>query len=77
SPLPAPSPSNELTGSLTERREPASCPASPVCTVHRSRRVRPPHLPGTHTMALQPSAVPQRVPLPSPLTSSLPNVPDP
>ncbi|CAI5457377.1 unnamed protein product [Closterium sp. Yama58-4] len=34
-------------------------------------------MPGTHTMALRPSFVPQRVPLPSPPASSLPHVPDP
>ncbi|CAI5478991.1 unnamed protein product [Closterium sp. Yama58-4] len=50
SPLPAPPPYTEQPVSLTERREPASRPASPVCT---------------------------RVPLPSPLASSLPDVPDP
>ncbi|CAI5475290.1 unnamed protein product [Closterium sp. Yama58-4] len=66
--------------SLTERREPASRPASPVCAVRTSCRVprpRPPPVPGTHTMTLRPSSVPQRVPLPSPPASSLPHVPDP
>ncbi|CAI5483282.1 unnamed protein product [Closterium sp. Yama58-4] len=80
SPLPAPSPYTEQTDSLTERREPASRPASPVRTVRRARRVprpRPPPVPGTHTMALRPSSAPQRVPLPSPPASSLPDVPDP
>ncbi|CAI5527679.1 unnamed protein product, partial [Closterium sp. Naga37s-1] len=38
---------------------------------------RPPPVPGTHQMALRPSSVPQRVPLPSPHASSLPDVPDP
>ncbi|CAI7915405.1 unnamed protein product, partial [Closterium sp. NIES-53] len=39
SPLPAPSPYTEQTGGLTERREPASCPALPVCAVRTGRRV--------------------------------------
>ncbi|CAI7853758.1 unnamed protein product [Closterium sp. NIES-54] len=80
SPLPAPSPYMEQTDSLTERREPASCPASPVRIVRSGRRVprqRPPLVPGTHTMALRPSSVPQHVTLPSPLASSLPDVPEP
>ncbi|CAI5466474.1 unnamed protein product [Closterium sp. Yama58-4] len=78
--LPAPPPYTEQTDSLTERREPASRLASPVRTSRTSRRVpreRPPPVPGTHTMALRPSSVPQRVPLPSPPESSLPHVPDP
>ncbi|CAI7776531.1 unnamed protein product [Closterium sp. NIES-53] len=40
-------------------------------------RPRPPSVPGTHIMTLRPSSVPQRVALPSPVTSSLPDVPDP
>ncbi|CAI7877111.1 unnamed protein product [Closterium sp. NIES-54] len=62
-----------------ERREPESHPASPVCAVHTGRRVprpRPPPAPGTHIMALRPSSVPLRVPLPSPPTSSLLDVPE-
>ncbi|CAI5479974.1 unnamed protein product [Closterium sp. Yama58-4] len=43
----------------------------------RLQSVRPPPVPGTHTMTLRPSSVPQRVPLPSPPESSLPHVPDP
>ncbi|CAI5476546.1 unnamed protein product [Closterium sp. Yama58-4] len=80
SPLPAPSPYTEQTGGPAERREPASRPVSPVRTVRTGRRVpreRPPAVPGTHLMALRPSSAPQRVPLPSPLASSLPYVPDP
>ncbi|CAI7741484.1 unnamed protein product, partial [Closterium sp. NIES-54] len=42
SPLPAPSPYTEQTGVLTERREPASRLASPVCTGLRVPRPRPP-----------------------------------
>ncbi|CAI7763551.1 unnamed protein product, partial [Closterium sp. NIES-53] len=61
-------------GSLAERSEPESRPASPVCTV---RRPRPPPVPVTHIMALRPSSVPLRVALLSPLTSSLPIIPDP
>ncbi|CAI7803775.1 unnamed protein product [Closterium sp. NIES-54] len=77
SPLPAPSPYAEQTDSLTERREPASRPASPVCTGRHVPRPRPPPIPNTHIMALRPSSVPLRVPLPSPPASSLPDVPDP
>ncbi|CAI7905254.1 unnamed protein product [Closterium sp. NIES-54] len=77
SPLPAPSPYTEQTGGLKERREPASRPVSPVCTARRAPRSRPPPVPGTHTMALHPSSIPLRVPLPSRLESSLPKVPDP
>ncbi|CAI5482221.1 unnamed protein product [Closterium sp. Yama58-4] len=80
SPLPSPPRYTEQPVSLTERREPESCPVSPVRTVRRARRVprpRPPPVPGTHTMALRPSSVPQRVPLPSHPASSLPEVPDP
>ncbi|CAI7879659.1 unnamed protein product [Closterium sp. NIES-54] len=79
SPLPAPSPYTEQTGGLTERREPMSRLASPVCAVRTGRRVsrpRPPPLPSTHAMALRPSSVPLRVPLSPPLESSLPAVPD-
>ncbi|CAI7777154.1 unnamed protein product [Closterium sp. NIES-53] len=36
SPLPAPSPYTEQSGGLTERREPASRPISPVCTARHS-----------------------------------------
>ncbi|CAI7902551.1 unnamed protein product, partial [Closterium sp. NIES-54] len=77
SPLPSPSPYTEQTGGLTERREPASRLASPICTGHCVPRPRPPPLPGTHAMTFRPSSVPLRVPLPSPPKSSLPEVPDP
>ncbi|CAI7857890.1 unnamed protein product [Closterium sp. NIES-53] len=77
SPLPVPSPYTEQSGGLTERREPASRPVSPVRTARRTPRLRPPHVPGTHTMELRPSSVPLRVPLPAPPESSLPEVPDP
>ncbi|CAI5482673.1 unnamed protein product [Closterium sp. Yama58-4] len=80
SPLPAPPRYVEQPVSLIERHEPASRPASPVRTVRRARRIphpRPPHVTGTHTMALRPSSVLQRVLLPSPPVSSLPNVSDP
>ncbi|CAI7790251.1 unnamed protein product [Closterium sp. NIES-53] len=76
SPLPAPSPYTEQSGSLTERREPASRPVSPVRTARRFPRSRPPPVPGTHAMALRPSSVPLRIPLPPPPESSLPAVPD-
>ncbi|CAI7805824.1 unnamed protein product [Closterium sp. NIES-54] len=58
SPLPAPSPYAGPTGGLAECREPASRPASPVCTTRTSRRAprpRPPAVPGTHQMTLRPS----------------------
>ncbi|CAI7825852.1 unnamed protein product [Closterium sp. NIES-53] len=77
SPLPAPSPYTGLSRGLKERREPASRPVSPVRTARCVPRSRLPPVPGTHTMALRPSSVPMRVPLPSPPESSLPEVPDP
>ncbi|CAI7853525.1 unnamed protein product, partial [Closterium sp. NIES-53] len=77
SPLPAPSPYPAQTGSLAERREPESRHASHVRNFIRARRSRPPTVPGTHTIALRPSTVPQRIALPSPPASSLPDVPDP
>ncbi|CAI7865199.1 unnamed protein product [Closterium sp. NIES-53] len=63
-----------LSGGLTERREPASCPVSPVRIARRVPRSRPPPVPGTHAMALRPSSVPLRIPLPPPPESSLPEV---
>ncbi|CAI7824940.1 unnamed protein product, partial [Closterium sp. NIES-53] len=78
--LPAPSPYTGPTVGLTERRAPASRPASParpVCTSRRTSRPRPPAVPGTHQMALRPSTAPLRVPLPSPPASSLPAFLDP
>ncbi|CAI7857174.1 unnamed protein product, partial [Closterium sp. NIES-54] len=75
--LPAPSPYTEQTGGLTEQREPASCPVSTVRTARRVPHSRPPPVPGTHAMALRPSSIPLRVPLPAPPESSLPEVPDP
>ncbi|CAI7783003.1 unnamed protein product, partial [Closterium sp. NIES-53] len=77
SPLPAPSPYTEQSGGLTERREPASRPVSPVRTARRVPCSCPPPVPGTHAMTLRPSAVPLRVPLLAPPESSLPEVPDP
>ncbi|CAI7796402.1 unnamed protein product, partial [Closterium sp. NIES-53] len=77
SPLLAPSPYTEQSGSLTERRVPASRPVLPVRTAHRVPRSRPPPVPGTHAMALRPSSVPLHVPLPAPPEPSLPEVPDP
>ncbi|CAI7752339.1 unnamed protein product [Closterium sp. NIES-53] len=75
--MPAPSPYTEQSGGLTERREPASCPVSPIRTALRAPHSRPPPVPGMHTMALRPSSVPLHVPLPAPLESSLAEVPDP
>ncbi|CAI7900414.1 unnamed protein product [Closterium sp. NIES-54] len=77
SPLPAPSSYTMQTGGPTERREPASRPASSVRTGCRVPRPRPPPVSGTHAMALRASSVPLRVPLPPPPESSLPAVPDP
>ncbi|CAI7808813.1 unnamed protein product [Closterium sp. NIES-54] len=79
SPLLAPS-YTEQAGGLTERREPASRPASPVravCTGRQVPRPRPPPIPGTHAMALLPCSVPFCIPLPPPPQSSLPALPDP
>ncbi|CAI7848749.1 unnamed protein product, partial [Closterium sp. NIES-54] len=76
SPLLAPSPYTELSGGLTERREPPSHPVSPFCTTRCAPRLHPPPVPGMHAMALHPSTVPLRVPLPHPPESSLPEVPD-
>ncbi|CAI7867157.1 unnamed protein product, partial [Closterium sp. NIES-54] len=84
-PLPGPSPYSGLTRGLTERREPESRPvspasrsASPIRTVRAGRVSRPclPPVPGTHSMTLRPSTASQRVPLPSPPASSLPDSPD-
>ncbi|CAI7806824.1 unnamed protein product [Closterium sp. NIES-53] len=77
SPLPTPSPYTEQSGSLTESREPASRPVLPFRTPRRAPHSRPPLVPGTHAMALCPSSIPQRVPLPAPPESSLLEVPDP
>ncbi|CAI7915347.1 unnamed protein product [Closterium sp. NIES-54] len=77
SPLPSPSPYTEQSGGLTERREPASRPVSPVCNARRVPRSRPPPVPDTHAMTLRPSSVPLRVPLLTPFESSLTEVPDP
>ncbi|CAI7889150.1 unnamed protein product [Closterium sp. NIES-53] len=80
SPLPAPSPYAEQTGSFTVRREPESRPPSRVRAVCTGRRVscpRPPPVPGTHTMALHPSSIPLCVPLPALPESCLPAVPNP
>ncbi|CAI7772949.1 unnamed protein product, partial [Closterium sp. NIES-54] len=76
SPLPAPSPYTELSGGLTERREPASRPVSPVRTSRRAPHSRPPPILGMHAMTLRPSFVPLCVPLPAPPESSLLAIPD-
>ncbi|CAI7877185.1 unnamed protein product [Closterium sp. NIES-53] len=88
SPLPAPAPYTAVTESLAERREPetrASTPerqenetrASVSARFCRGRRPHSPAVPGTHDMTPRPSSVPQRVVLPSPPASSLPDVADP
>ncbi|CAI7872902.1 unnamed protein product [Closterium sp. NIES-53] len=59
---------------------PVSRAVSPVYTTRTGRcvsRLHPPPVPGTHSMTLRPSTAPQRVPLPSPPASSLPDGPDP
>ncbi|CAI5975302.1 unnamed protein product [Closterium sp. NIES-64] len=79
-PLFAPSPYTKQTDWITGRREPTSRPASPVRACRTGSRVpreRPPPVPSTHAMAIRPSFVPQRVPLPSPPASSLHDVADP
>ncbi|CAI7867970.1 unnamed protein product, partial [Closterium sp. NIES-53] len=85
-PLPGPSPYSGPTRGLTERREPESRPVSPasrsalpVHTVCAGRVSRPrlPPVPRTHSMTLRPSTASQRLPLPSPPASSLPDGPDP
>ncbi|CAI7771030.1 unnamed protein product [Closterium sp. NIES-53] len=74
--LPALAPHTKVTESLTERREPETRASTPVRARHVARP-RPPAVPCTHVMALCPSSLPQRVPLPSPPASSLPNGLDP
>ncbi|CAI7803033.1 unnamed protein product [Closterium sp. NIES-54] len=77
SPLHAPSTYTEQSGGLTECRDHASCPVLPFRTSRRVPRSCPPPVPGTHAMALRPSSVPMRVPLPPPLESSIPTILDP
>ncbi|CAI5971988.1 unnamed protein product [Closterium sp. NIES-64] len=65
---------------LTDRREPASRPASPVRAARvsgRGSRQASSPVPGTHRMSLRPSTAPLRAPLPSPPESSLPAFADP
>ncbi|CAI7881888.1 unnamed protein product [Closterium sp. NIES-53] len=89
-PSPYSGPTRGLTESREPESRPVSpesLPESPesrseshVHTVRAGRRVtrpRPPPVPGTHSMTLRPSSAPQRVPLPSPPASSLPNGPNP
>ncbi|CAI7771786.1 unnamed protein product [Closterium sp. NIES-53] len=67
-----------VLNSFTYRHEPGSRPALPVraiCTSRQVPRPRPPPVPGTHAMALRPSSIPLRVPLPAPPEFSLPTVP--
>ncbi|CAI7880500.1 unnamed protein product, partial [Closterium sp. NIES-54] len=64
-------------GAADKRHELESCPASPVRTVSRAIRSRPPPVPDMHAMALRPSSVPQHVALSSHPASSLPDVRDP
>ncbi|CAI7749183.1 unnamed protein product [Closterium sp. NIES-53] len=76
SPVPAPSPYTEQSGGLIDRRQHSSRPISPFRTARRVPRSCPPPVPRTHAMALRPSSVPLRVPLPAPPESSLPVVHD-
>ncbi|CAI7926388.1 unnamed protein product [Closterium sp. NIES-54] len=78
SPQVPPSPSSGACPHLCSL-SPASRAASPVRTVRAGRvsRLRLPPVSGTHSMTLRPSTAPQRVPLPSPPASSLPDGPDP
>ncbi|CAI7877642.1 unnamed protein product, partial [Closterium sp. NIES-54] len=69
SPLPAPSPYTERSGSLTERRELASRPVSSVCTVRRVPHSRPPPVPGSHAMAILPDLYSDRARAASPTFS--------
>ncbi|CAI7857328.1 unnamed protein product [Closterium sp. NIES-54] len=71
------SPYTEQSSGLTERREPVSSLVLPLRTARRVPRSCPPPVPGMHAMALRPSSVPLRVPLPPLRESSLPSVPDP
>ncbi|CAI7920639.1 unnamed protein product, partial [Closterium sp. NIES-54] len=71
-----PPPDSVLLQSQSERREPETRASTPFCA-RRVAHPRPPPVPGTHSMALCPSSVPQRDVLPEPPTSSLPHVPDP
>ncbi|CAI7929780.1 unnamed protein product, partial [Closterium sp. NIES-54] len=75
--LPTPSPYTEQSGDLTECREPTSRLVLPVRTALCAPRLRPLPVPCTHAMALLPSSLPLRVPLPAPPKSSLPEVPNP
>ncbi|CAI7882399.1 unnamed protein product [Closterium sp. NIES-53] len=67
----------QQTGGLTERREPASRPASPDHTGRRVPCLRPPPVPHTHAMALRQTSVQLCAPLPPSSESSLLAVPDP
>ncbi|CAI7784546.1 unnamed protein product [Closterium sp. NIES-53] len=71
SPLPTPSPYTEQSDGLTDRCEAASRPVSPFRTTRRVPHLRPPPVPGMHAMALCPSSVPLRFPLPAPPEFSL------
>ncbi|CAI7811636.1 unnamed protein product [Closterium sp. NIES-54] len=78
--LPAPSPYTEQTGGLSERRESASRPVSPVRFGRSGSRVprqRQPAVPGPHLVVRRPPSPQSRVPVPSPPASSLPVVADP
>ncbi|CAI7786766.1 unnamed protein product [Closterium sp. NIES-53] len=71
SPLPAPSPYTEQSGGLTECREPASCPISPVRTACRVPCLRPPPVPGTHVWQSVPDPESDRARAASPTVARL------
>ncbi|CAI7729903.1 unnamed protein product, partial [Closterium sp. NIES-54] len=74
-PLPSP-PASSLTVVADPASDQFRAEHSTVTRCHVPRP-RPHPVPGTHVMALRPSSVPLQVPLPSPLATSLPGLPDP
>ncbi|CAI7764612.1 unnamed protein product [Closterium sp. NIES-54] len=80
SPTERPEPESRPVSSESRPASPESRSESPIRTVRAERHIlrpRPPPVPGTHSMTLRPSTAPQRVPLPSPPASSLPDGLDP
>ncbi|CAI7754112.1 unnamed protein product [Closterium sp. NIES-54] len=71
SPLPAPSPYTERTGGLIECHEPASRPASPVCTGRRVPRPHPPPPPPESSLPAVPAPESDRARAASPIVSFL------
>ncbi|CAI7813068.1 unnamed protein product, partial [Closterium sp. NIES-53] len=78
--LSPPPPESHPVSPESRHASPEFCYESQVRAVRAGRLVSRPHPPpvhGTHSMILRPSTAPQRVPLPSPPASSLPDGPDP